>query len=405
MPASRNLLILDGGNELARAVQHKDYGTPTCLRDVFEDAIKKKQFIPVDEWLNSRVSIYNKSWFNGLPKIPTVGGVLSGAWQLGKDSLFGPSNQVPVGSFVVVANVEAAATEVAQQLKSQPHTSTADRIFSKTAFLNRFGQALTSNATLSARDLDVLLVHMNRDRQMVSFEGSTIKFKAETDKTLQPVSEEDAAMSQLHDSVEKVNARVDLLQAKVIEQDLAAREAVKLKQMTRAKTCLRSKKLAESSLEYHQNLSLQLEESYMKLQQAADQVGIVEAMQAGAQAMAELNKKVGGAEGVQMVVDSVNEEMSTVEEISNIINESAAPVDEGEIDDEFAELERAEKEKEEKEEAAKVAKLLAELPDTRKEKTPVANEETGMTPQMSQLSLPLEADEHEEEEERIALPA
>jgi charged multivesicular body protein 7 len=84
-------------------------------------------------------------------------------------------------------------------------------------------------------------------------------------------------------------------------------------------------------------------------------------MRAGAAALKGLNEKVGGAEGVQGVVDAVNEQMATTEEITNIINETDQPLDEGEIDDEFEALEKADREKREKEEAEKTAARLAEL--------------------------------------------
>jgi charged multivesicular body protein 7 len=399
--AARNLLIIDPGNELTRALQHKDFGLPTCLPYVFQDAIKKGAFVPAQDWLTSTQSIYQKSWFR-LPKV-SVGGVLSGAWELGRTTLLGPSTQLPAGSFVIVANVEAAAETILTQHRNQPHMSIADRIYSKPAFLERFGNVFDLDAPITPRDLDVLLMHMVRDRQELAVESGTIKFKADTEDRPSPVTQEDAAMAELHDAIDRVQARVALLQENIAKSGLAAKEAVQLKQLTRAKTCLRSKKLSESSLEHYTNLSVQLEESYLKLQQAADHVGMLEAMKAGADAMALLNKKVGGAEGVQKVMDSINEEIATTEEITNIINESATVVDESEIDDEFAELEKAEKEKQNKEEAAKTAELLAELPDTKK----LRKEENVETAEISSLlsNITVSTPEQEEKEERVAIPA
>jgi charged multivesicular body protein 7 len=141
--------------------------------------------------------------------------------------------------------------------------------------------------------------------------------------------------------------------------------------MVRAKAALRSKKLAESALAQRSDVALQLEQVYTDLQQAADQVDIVEAMRAGAVALKGLNEKVGGAEGVQGVVDAVNEQMATTEEITNIINETSQPLDEDEIDDEFEALEKADQEKRDKEEAQRTAARLAVLEETenkRKEK-------------------------------------
>lgn len=403
--ATRNLLIIDSGSPLTRALQHKDFGSPTCLREVLLDAIKKEAFVPAQDWLKSTQSIYDRSWFK-LPKV-SVGGVLSGAWELGRNRLLGPSTQLPAGPFVVVANVEAAAETILNQHRNQPKVSIADRIYSKAAFLERFRNVLDLDAPITTRDLDVLLVHMVRDRQELAVEGSTIKFKADAEDRPSPVTQEDAAMAELHDAIGRVQARLDLLHENIKKSGLAAKEAVQLKQLARAKTCLRSKKLSESSAEHYTNLCVQLEESYMKLQQAADHVGMLEAMRAGAEAMALLNKQVGGAEGVQKVMDSVNEEIATTEEITNIINESATPVDESEIDDEFAELEKAEKEQQEKEDAARTAELLAELPDSKKLRKVEDLETAEISSLMSHITVspPEQEQEQKEKEERVAMPA
>lgn len=60
--------------------------------------------------------------------------------------------------------------------------------------------------------------------------------------------------------------------------------------------------------------------------------------------------KVGGVEGVEEVVDRFWEQMVDVDEVGKIFVEVSGIIvlDEGEIDDEFVEMERQEKEKERK---------------------------------------------------------
>jgi charged multivesicular body protein 7 len=255
--------------------------------------------------------------------------------------------------------VEVAADEILKKMKE--HTSTADRILSKTDFLTRFATALNPSAPLTTNDMDILLVYLARDKQAISYSEQTIKFKPEHEPVPLPVTKEDAAIANLRDTLANINAQIPPLMEKIALADAAAREAVVAKQMVRAKAALRSKKLAEHALAQRSNVALQLEQVYTDLQQAADQVEIVEAMRAGAAALKDLNEKVGGAEGVQGVVDAVNEQMAMTEDITNIINESDQPLDEGEIDDEFEALEKADREKREKEEAEKIAARLAQL--------------------------------------------
>ncbi|KAF2690441.1 hypothetical protein K458DRAFT_328827 [Lentithecium fluviatile CBS 122367] len=351
--AARHLLTIHTGRELARALQHKDYGVPTCLPAVFQDAMRKRSFVLDTEFIGATTSIYKRSW------VPSAKDVLQWGWKV----LTGPDDpdRLPVGTFVVVHNVEAAAAEVLKRFQAQPQISAADRILSRPAFLKRFASVLNETVPITADDLDILLTHLSRDRQALAFSDRAVKFKAEIEEAPAPITDEDVALADLRDCMDKVNAQLPILHAKIVTLDQAAREAVQQTQMVRAKTALRSRKLAESALAHRSALALQLEEAYMKLQQAADQIDVVEAMKAGADAMDVLNQKVGGAEGAQNIMDAVNEQMTTVDEIASIINESATPVNEEEVDDEFETMEKAEKEKREQEEAAKTATRLAEL--------------------------------------------
>jgi charged multivesicular body protein 7 len=310
--------------------------------------------VPLKDFLTSKDNIYKTSW------VPSPWKVLQ--WSLRQVGVLGQVQapaKMEVGNFVVVRNVEVAADEILKKMKE--HTSTADRILSKADFLKRFATTLNPSAPLTTNDMDILLVFLARDKQAISYSEQTIKFKPEHEPVPLPVTKEDAAIANLRDTLANINAQIPPLMEKIALADAAAREAVVAKQMVRAKAALRSKKLAEHALAQRSDVALQLEQVYTDLQQAADQVEIVEAMRAGAAALKGLNEKVGGAEGVQGVVDAVNEQMAITEDITNIINESDQPLDEGEIDDEFEALEKADREKREKEEAEKTAARLAEL--------------------------------------------
>ncbi|KAF2797834.1 hypothetical protein K505DRAFT_322280 [Melanomma pulvis-pyrius CBS 109.77] len=364
IPATGNghdLLNIRTGDELASALQHQQYGRPTCLPAVIHDAVSKKEMIPLKDFLASPTSIYKSSW------VPSPWGVLQwGLRQIGVLGQPGFGDKLDVGNFVVLSNVEAAANELLKQMSS--HTSAVDRILSRSEFLKRYADVLNPAAPLSSNDLNILLLHLARDKQEISYNAQTIKFKPENEPLPLPISQEDTAIAQLRDTIAKINAQISPLTEKVASADKAAREAVKGKQMIRAKAALRSKKLAESALAQRTDVALQLEGVYAKLQEAADQIEIVEAMKASAVALKGLNKRIGGVEGVSGVVDVLREEMATADDITNIINEAGEPVDEMEIDDEFEALERVEKEKREAEEAAKTAARLAELELLEKER-------------------------------------
>ena len=72
-----------------------------ALGTVLEDAVKKKELIPFDEFLNRKESVYAKSW------IPTPWQVVTwGFRQLGVLGREGAEDRLVKGNFVVMANVE-----------------------------------------------------------------------------------------------------------------------------------------------------------------------------------------------------------------------------------------------------------------------------------------------------------
>jgi charged multivesicular body protein 7 len=358
---THDLLRIRTADELARALQHPQYGKPTCLPAVFHEAVQKKEMIPLKEFLNSKESIYKTSWIPSPWKVVQWG--LRQVGVLGQPKLV---DKLGAGDFVVLKNTEIAADEILKKMKE--HISTADRVLSRADFMKRFATTLNPSAPLTTTDLNILLVHLARDKQAISYNAQTIKFKPEHEAIPEPITQEDEAIAGLRDTLASINAQIPPLMEKITLADAAAREAVSTKQIVRAKAALRSKKLAETTLAQRSDVALQLESVYTKLQEAADQVEIVEAMRAGATALKSLNEKVGGAEGVQGVVDAVNEQMGVAEEISGIINEGGQGLDEGEIDEELEELERVEREKQERIEAERTAKRLEELEEVERKR-------------------------------------
>jgi charged multivesicular body protein 7 len=77
----------------------------------------------------------------------------------------------------------------------------------------------------------------------------------------------------------------------------------------------------------------QLEEVFIRIEQAVDQVEIVKVMDASASVMKDLNKKIGGIEGVENVVERLQAEMGEVDEVGKVLEEplnGGVVVDEGE---------------------------------------------------------------------------
>ncbi|EON61088.1 hypothetical protein W97_00299 [Coniosporium apollinis CBS 100218] len=356
--ASNDLLSIRTGEELARALETKQWGRPLALGAVIHDAVSKKEMIPLKEFLASKTSIYARSW------TLSPWAVLS--WSLRQVGLLSSnpaSDTLAVGSFVIVANIEAAAAAVLAQIR-QTHTSNIALIHSRETFTTAFAHALSPSLPLSATDITILLTHLSRDKSAcaLSTDGRTIKLAAPgTEPT--PVTEQDVTIAHLRTLVTSLEAQIPALAARVSELDASARKDVAAKSKTAAMSALRSKKLATSALERRTATLSQLEEVMAGIEQAADQVEVVRIMAASAGVLKGLNKEVGGAEGVEGVVEALREEMVKVDEVSGVLNEVGAEgaVDEEEVDEEFEALERDAREKREAAEAEETRRRLEEL--------------------------------------------
>ena len=99
--ANNDRFVLKTGEELSRSLQTQEFGRPLALGAVFQDAVEKKELVPLAEFLNTKKSIYAKTW------IPTPWQAVSwGLKQLGVMGGESVEDKLVAGNFVVMANVE-----------------------------------------------------------------------------------------------------------------------------------------------------------------------------------------------------------------------------------------------------------------------------------------------------------
>jgi charged multivesicular body protein 7 len=216
--------------------------------------------------------------------------------------------------------------------------------------------------------MDVLLTFLSRDKQVLLYDGKTVRIKTVQDTETTAITEEDASIAQLKELLAYLTHQTGLLSERVEELTRTAKEAVAKKNRFAALAALRSKKLAESSLEKRFATASQLEEVAAKIEQAADNVQLVKVMESSGEALRSLHAQVGGAEHVEDVVDKLREQMAAADEVTTILAAASADgmvVDEAEIDDELEALEGEERRKEEEiarqKEAAEKSRREAEL--------------------------------------------
>ncbi|KAM4055695.1 snf7 domain-containing protein [Hirsutella rhossiliensis] len=393
-----SLLVLDLDASLPRSLESRQFGQPLALGTVIREATAGRDLLPLHDFLHSPQIIYERSW-SDLPWNAMY-------WALRQVGILGAvrgDDKLPKGRFVIVQNVEAASKALAQ--KTAESTSRFGRVFTKSQLRTELLANLVADQQLSDTDVDVLLKFLSRDKDMIEYDGQTIRFR----ETGEPrgITEEDAAIASIKELTASLKHQASLLDARINQLNQEAKDAVIRKNRITALAALKSKKLAESSLSKRYATLNQLEEVAAKIEQASDQVQLVNIMESSAGALRNLNAKVGGADRVDSVMDRLREQMNDTDEVTAILAESmGAPVDESEIDEELEALERQEalkhqeaqrreKEKEAEAEAAKAQKELDCLPsvpiDRVEVRTPTS--ETGI----ARLSLDQPQEETAEE--------
>ncbi|KAI9681027.1 MAG: hypothetical protein M1822_007101 [Bathelium mastoideum] len=361
---SRGLLTIPTGEELIRALESKQWGRPLALGSVIQDAVQKKELILIKDFLSSTTSIYHKSW------VITPRQVV--AWMLRQVGFTGTSqDRLVVGHFVSVANVEAAADAILRKQESTT-TSTTSTIYSLSTFTSTFAHALHPSTPLSPTDISILLTHLSRDRAALAYDpaSQTIKFKPDPtlDNPPEPVTANDTALAALTTLLASLQTQTQHLATRTTDLGAEARDAVAKGNTTGARTTLRRKRLAETTLAQRGDALARVEEVLAEVERAAGQVEVVKALQAGTGVLKGLQAEVGGVEEAERVVEGWREEVGKVEEVSGVLAEVGGEgVDEGEVEGELEALEREEREKVEAEETKKRLEALEEVERKRRE--------------------------------------
>ncbi|KAL7785221.1 Snf7 domain-containing protein [Trichoderma ceciliae] len=357
-------LVFDIDESLRRSLDNKQFGQPLALGTVINEALAQKDLIPLQSFLQSNQNIYQQqqSW----SQVPwNVMG-----WTLRQLGVIDPArgeDKIPKGNYVIMKNVEATSRELGEKIAEK--TSRYDRVFTRAQFQTLFASVLAQEQRLSDTDFDVLLKFLSRDKDMIEYNGHTVRIRGGGEA--RGITEEDASIASIKELTNSLQRQVDLLNERIDELDQEARSAVMRKNRVTALAALKAKKRAESSLSTRYATLNQLEEVASKLQQASDQVQLVKVMESSASALKSLNAQIGGAEKVEGTMDRLREQMSATDELSAILAEPTGVVlDEEEIDEELEALEKEQKEEEEEkqrrreeaQEAAEAIKALDELP-------------------------------------------
>ncbi|KAF2152559.1 hypothetical protein K461DRAFT_268486 [Myriangium duriaei CBS 260.36] len=397
LPLSRSTsghshLAFTSGESLLRSLNSPRLGRPQALGAVINDALQSGALIPLDRFISADKSIYTRSWIPGPSQV-----VSWGLRALGFGGGTGGGDKLVAGDMVVLAAVESVAAQISQQLSAQQASAMpglADQIYPRKLFESHFRNAIAVDQPLSSADFDVLLQYLSRDKPVLSYSADSVKL-APSGHAPEPITTQDESIANLRALIHGMTAQVDALQTRISILESEARTAVAAHQNARAKTVLRQKRAAEGTLDQRTKTLETLERTWHSIEAAADNVAIVAAMRESGDVLKRLNAQVGGAEGVDEVMERLRAEMDVTEDITQTVTEGSkvTDIDEGEVDEELEALERAEREKKEAVESAEREK---------REAVERAQREEEMRKRLEALDVPTtepQPQSHREEEE------
>ncbi|KAI9652300.1 MAG: hypothetical protein M1831_007086 [Alyxoria varia] len=349
---SNGMLTFKAGSELASRLECRSpaLGRPLGLDEVVADSISSGNVIPLTEYMNATSSIYRKSWMS---MVPSTGDVAR--WILEQIGLGRRSGTQ--GEFVLIKNLEEASQKILTHISTLPQTS-PNLVYSLETFTNNFSNVLRTpshpDLKLSTPDIRILLTYLSRDKLAASVRSPTssdennttvIRFApVNSTQPPQPITQADTTIATLHTLSTRLTAQASALTSRISHLDVLVRKAVADKaQRDTALRHLRSKKQAQATLSNRTSQLAQIEDTLASIEEAEGQVDMVRAMDASAQVLRDLNKKVGGADGAEKVMDNLADARADTDDIGKVINqdmEGAVAVDEDEVDDELEALER-----------------------------------------------------------------
>ncbi|KAJ6259254.1 LOW QUALITY PROTEIN: hypothetical protein Dda_6153 [Drechslerella dactyloides] len=374
---SQDRLILSITPALLPALTTREYGTPMGVGCAVNDAVAAGEMMPLKVFLSQEQSIYYKRWVDpwkviswGLSQIGVGGGSGGGAAKA----------KLANGELVVVKNVEDVSRRVVKALGRS--SAEMDRIMTLEMLEHGMGDLLQADGTrLSERDVKVIVKHLTRDLGEARVEGkvpsltetlypsfqkysvlmnTTIKFKS-PGGALSPISQSDITTAQLKHLIYTQHLKTDALSSKITALNTKARTAAAANNKITALSALKSKKMTEAHLQNILNNLSSLESVLSKIEQASDNVALLETLEQGSKVLAKLNKETGGIERVEKVMDELQERMEETDEVTRIVGEPGSiKMDEVEDDvqEELEKLLQEEKKLKEEEEAKALADKL-----------------------------------------------
>ena len=151
-------------------------------------------------------------------------------------------------------------------------------------------------------------------RQLVKIRGS--------DSAAIGITDQDRAIVSLQSLMFSLNVQLEAIESKINELNAKAKLAVSQRNRSAAGACLRLKHQHEEAYQRRSNTLLQLDGTYQKIIEAADQIETIKVMRASAKALRGLNTEAGDVATVEELVNDLRDEVERVEEVGSLLRTS-----------------------------------------------------------------------------------
>lgn len=337
--------LLDADNDLLNDLYDSKHGIPLAVDTVIDEMVAERTLIPITEFMARDTSIYYKPWINvnasplGIAK-----------WALSKTGLYDPSfhsghaGYLQNQKYVLIKQLDTYSTMVLDCLRK---TSGVSTIYSRSVFTPELFDSLITSALrqyygqsaslLTEDDFKCIMKYLTRDKRYFSMntEGIIKIIDLSAPDRISEITERDRAVASLRSTIAQVSNRVDRLSDSIKSSRAKATKALESKNKTLAKYALRSSKMEEHAQEKALEMLENLESVLSKIDEASDQVDVVNTLQSGVQLLGTLNETVGGAERVGDLMDKVKEKMEDTDAITHELNQLTDPIDEDELEDQL----------------------------------------------------------------------
>lgn len=297
-----NALSFEAGPQLIEALSDPQNGQPMALNTVIDEMVAQKKLVPMQTFLHAKYPLLNSTWSAG----QLASKVAFWAWSKVVDTDWhsGDVGKLKTVTYVAIDQTKVVAQNVLRQIKAdfrQNGSTYSAGIFS-------FGQ-IKELCGMSKEDLEVCLVYLSRETNDLSYKG-IVKINGD-------IEDSDSSIPGIKDVLAQQSVRLSVLDAKIAQYDGKARDFLRKGERERAKTALKVKRAHEKTQTEIMDQQNQLELVLNKIDQASDQVNMIEALKAGKEILAKRNKAIGGADAVSELMDSLQDEMAETDDIAD----------------------------------------------------------------------------------------